>query len=1207
MGKITSKSSTRHIVVGVGASAGGLQALTDFFETVSPNKNYTYVVVQHLSPDHKSLMAELLQKNTPIPISVIEEDTKMQSGYVYLIPPSKNLLLEGSHFKLIDKPKNKQLNLPIDLFFESLAQNFGDSSVGIILSGTGSDGSRGIRAIKEGGGVVVVQNTEQAKFDGMPQSAINTGIVDFILPVEKMTEEIENFFSTARKVPDDTQLNNDEELVLGEIIHLIKKETDLDFTFYKRPTIVRRLYRRVGIVKAKSLKAYYDFLLVNPEEIQTLHKEILIGVTKFFRDVPLWDLMADDIIPQIVSEKVDGDTIKVWEVGCSTGEETFSLAMLFDEEIEKQGKDIELKIFATDISQHHLEIASLATYGEGIVNDITRDRLTKFFNKTEKGYKVKDSIRKNAIFSNHNIISDTPLKNMDLVMCRNLLIYLKPSVQKNVIKVLHYATKLQNYLVLGSSENLGEQSKYFSQVSRKWKIFKNVETSVKIRSEVLKTTISKLEKLEKRQPQHQQSQITSNSLENHVKLKISNAILDQFQASSVYIDAKFNIIEAMGSFYKYASLPKTGFSTNLLDMIPEELAAMLLSSVRKAGRNNSTVIVQNMVVESNNNKRTLDVLIKPFFDSNHEDELSYVITFLEKEPQDKFDVIVADAKLSKSAKARIKDLELELKETRQDVINAIEDTETSNEELQATNEELLASNEELQSTNEELQSVNEELHTVNAEHIQKVEDLASANADMNNLLASTDIGTVFVDSELIIRRFTPAIQDHFDLLPQDIGRPIENFRFHAKNGDSKLVPSIKKAIQHGTRTERKILSANGKHFIKRISPFINADGQIDGATITFFDITNIHLSEEEKRKSDERFKLFYESDPVMHASINPHSGKLIECNKTFVNTLGYDSKKEVLGRPIIDFYDEGFKGTAVSLIQKFTKEKKLRSEEVLFVRKNGDPLPLMLNSDAVVDKNGEILHSRSTLVDISELNKNKAELKAQKEDLLRLNKDLEQFVSICSHDLQEPLSTIRFSSDFLQKKYSDGLPEKGLEYLGYIHEASGRMSNQIKGLLEHSRIGNNLKLEKVNVQEMLEVVKYDLKKRIDECEAKIHIGKMPKLMAYKIEIRLLFQNLMGNALKYCKEGIAPEIRVSSFEDDHFWNFSITDNGIGIEEKDLDSIFTIFGRVPTETKYEGTGVGLAHCEKIVKLHNGKMWVDSQLGVGSTFYFKIDKSL
>lgn len=1206
---MTTSKTTRnalHVIVGIGASAGGLQALNGFFDNVPNSSLYSYIVVQHLSPDHKSLMAELLSKNTKIPIKIIEDGGAIEPNCIYLIPPTKNLILEDNRFKLLDKPTDKSLNLPIDLFFESLAETAGEHCAGVILSGTGSDGSRGIRSIKEKGGVVMTQQPEQAKFDGMPRNAIKTGLVDYIVPVERISDELSNYFEAQSNLDFDAGSFKYDENLLREILAVLKTHTDLDFSLYKRPTLLRRIGRRIRVLKLNALEEYYEYLKNHKKEVEILYKEFLIGVTKFFRDHKVWEILENEVIPDLVSEKKDGDVIKVWDVGCSTGEEPFSLGILILDEIEKQGKDISLKIFATDISSDHLEIAGKSQYSKNVLGDISEERLEKYFKKQEENYTVKDRLRKTIIFSNHNITNDPPFKNMDMVICRNLLIYLQNSVQSKVIHILHYALKENGILTLGTSESLGEHADCFEDINRKWNVYRNVETTSRLQTEILSSTAERNAFKNQVEDSPISTERKSSMNSEYLRNEISTAILQQFGAASIYIDLDFKIIEAMGAFNQYAQLPNEGFTTDLMSMIPPELSAAIGNAVRKANRKQKTVFYQEVELykEDGSLSTMIDVLVKPVRPTKTDTSSNFIVTLIKHDKSNLNGVVVERADIHKSAQERINSLEEELKETQQELNKALEEAETSNEELQASNEELLASNEELQSTNEELQSVNEELHSINAEHIEKMEDLAMLNADMDNLLDSTRIGTVFLDENLIIRKFTPAVREHFHLMKQDIGRPIENFvSSFSISSERTLADNARNVMKTGVVFEKRIISKSGRHFIKRISPFINHGENIEGVVISFIDITKIEKSQERLRKSEEKFKAFYEDDPVMHVSLNADTGLITECNKLFVEILGFDKKSDVIGSSIFDYYSSQSKLKGIEIHSRLKEEGKVHNEEMTLKKPSGEKIQIIFNADALSNTEDTQVLYRCTLMEVTELKETQAELMRQKEDLQRINTDLEQFVSICSHDLQEPLSTIRFSSDFILKKYSGDLNEKGIEYLGYIHEAAGRMAEQIKALLEHSRIGEDLKKTKVDVGELLEVVKYDLNRSIKEANATVNVGKMPKVMAYETELRLLFQNLISNALKYRKKDTKPSIRISTFSDEEYQTFAIADNGIGIKEDDLESIFKIFGRVPTEEKYDGTGVGLAHCKKIVKLHDGKIWVDSQFGEGSTFYFKI----
>ncbi|UZH54894.1 PAS domain-containing protein [Salinimicrobium tongyeongense] len=1196
----TSPSNTR--IVAIGASAGGLEALKAFFEHIPQGTKSAYVIIQHLSSDYKSMMGELLARSTGLPIREVTEGMEIMPGHIYLIPPANNLVVKNSRLHLLDKPKNPTLNLPIDMFFESLAREHREKAIGVILSGTGSDGTRGARAIKESDGMIMVQEPDEAQFDGMPRSAIGTGLVDYVLTVKEMGNELDNYL-TAPSIfhfKDGDVAYDQSELI--KILNFIDEKTGLDFREYKRSTLARRVARRVSVCKCRSLSEYYSYLTKTEGEVDILYREFLIGVTKFFRDSKVWEVIRKKVIPEMVSAKSDGDVIKLWDVACSTGEEAYSFAMCFIEEIESQGKNIELKIFATDIAEKHLEIGSKGLYPESIAADVPADFLAKYFTSKPHKYEVVEKLRRAVIFSRHNVIKNPPFSNMDLVSCRNLLIYFQPAIQTKALSVLHYSLKQDGVLVLGTSESVHTEQKNFSEIDRKWKIFRNIQPNNRLEAGLSHTPTS-AGKVAGSKPAHKGMayKAPANSNFNKLTVDFNETVLDHFKAASVYVDSDYNILEAIGEFRKYANLPVSGFSTNLLDMLGTDLRYLIQNSLKRAGKLQQKVYYKDATFEHHGEKKAVDILVKPFLRNHVDSETTFMITFLEKELNLDDVESVDNITLTTRTKEYVSNLEEELKQTKEELQTSLEEIETSNEELQAANEELLASNEELQSTNEELQSVNEEINTVNAENIQKMDDLAALNADINNLLESTQIGTIFLDGSLCIRKFTPAIKDHFSFLNSDMGRPISHFT--GSIGRSNLLQRCKRVLKTGKTLEKAIVSKDGLHYLRRISPYIDSNEKIDGVVITFIEIESLQKSKEKLQASERRFKSFYEEDPVMHISVDPQSYKIVHCNKMTVKQLKYESKEELIGKSIYDLYNAESQVEALKSNKDFTEDGVLVNLEQNILTKTGEILPVILNATAEKDEDDNVVTIRYTFVEIEALKKAEDQLREQKADLERANRDLEQFVSICSHDLQEPLSTIKFGIDILGKIYAPKLDEKGQNYVSYIKQASTRLSEQIRALLEHSRIGREGVKKLVNTRELVDVVKYDLGKRIKDTRAKIHIGDLPRLEGYEVELRLLFQNLISNAIKYTPKDRDPEVRISAYREGDFWTFSVVDNGVGIAKEDQDKIFTIFNRVKKHDSNDGTGVGLAHVEKIVHLHNGSIWVDSQEGVGSTFYFKL----
>ena len=1202
--KVNSFKSKKSVskVIAIGSSAGGLQALKTFFSNVPNNSKHSYVIIQHLSPDFESLMSELLKKDTSLPITEVVDDTELEPGHIYLISPKKNLRIIDKKMRLFDKPFGKSLNLPIDIFFKSLALNYQENAIGIILSGTGSDGSKGIQDIKEYGGLVVVQKPETAAFEGMPSSAISTGYVDLVLPIEKMNDELEFIFKQD-EIFKETKSDDFSDYQLTELMKVVFQHSKLDFSNYKASTISRRISRRVAITNTTSLNEYINFLKDSPEEVEILVSDFLIGVTDFYRDSFVWEELKKTVIPDLVKKTNEGETLKIWDVACSTGEEPYSLAISLNEELIKQGKKIHVKIFATDISRRHIDRAAKGLFNKEALNTLTEKLRDKYFQLDEGGkYKISPEIRKMVIFSQHDVLRDPPFSKMDMVMCRNVLIYFQSDEQDKAIKLMHYSLNFNGYLVLGTSESLGINTINFKDLNRKCKIFRNTSIS--------NSSISK--KIQFKGNSRNESNgnriIPINSLkntrnsQNRAVIDLSETVLDHFGAASVFVDDQFDIVNAIGPFKKYVNLPDSGFTTNLLQMLNTDVKQSIQLGIARVSRDNNKVLVKDIYYIVEDQKKLMDIIIKPIVNTEVP-KINYSITFIEKELQNKDQTVLSKEYRSENTNDQLSELESQLLDAKENLNSLIEENEASNEELQASNEELMASNEELQCTNEELQSVNEELHTVNAELVEKVEDLANLNADVDNLLRSTNIGTIFVDGNYRIRKFTPAIKLHFDIINSDIGRKISNFSMDFGDNSTTIIDKIKQVVKTRKTYEKKFKNSKDKHYLMRINSYLNSAGEYDGVTISFIDISKIELSNTKLKESEQKFKKFYEKDPVMHFSVDPNTGLVKECNETAVIRLGYTSKNEILEKPVFDLYDSKSKEKSIHLINKFAKDGFLESEEITMVTKNGEPVPVILNSDAIKNEDGVVVRSRSTAVDISALKKIENELKEERTNLIRVNNDLEQFVSLCSHDLQEPLGTITFTSDMLNEIYGEKLDEKGKEYISYINDAAHRLSNQIKALLEHSRIGRNAVMEKVDLKEVLEVVKYDLGATIKKCGAKIYSGKLPTINGFKVELRLLFQNLIGNAIKYCKPNCPPEIRISCYKDGDFWIFSILDNGIGINETDQKAVFDIFNRAPGAKEFEGTGVGLAHCVKIVNLHGGSIWVDSQEGVGSTFQFKL----
>ncbi len=874
-------------VIGIGTSAGGLEVLKTFFSNVPEDFNHVFVIIQHLSPDYKSLMVELLAKNTRLPIQEAVTDVKIQPGNIYLLPPKKNMTLEGDRLILTDRPKKNTLNLPIDIFFKSLAVQQKEKAIAIILSGTGSDGTRGIRKIKELGGMVIVQNPEDAKFDGMPNSAIASGFVDVILPAFNIPVELSSFIDFANILEEE----KDQELILSDtilkgILRLVNSKTGIDFSEYKRPTLYRRITRRMSVTKTKSVGEYLNYLHERENEAEILHKEFLIGVTKFFRDQEAFTFIDEEVIPKIFESKVDDEPIKVWSVGCSSGEEAYSLAILLNEYMDQHSIEREVKIFGTDLDIDAINKANRGVFSESIIADVNPNLLEKYFHKEGDLYVISPRIRQNIIFSYHNSAQDPPFNNMDLTICRNLLIYLQTELQQKLLSDLHYATGVNKFLFLGPSETLGEISKSFKALSRKWKIYQNIEAYKG--SDFSRRNFKNTTKEPSKTVYNQNRQRT---IDQKLSESLSGLLLEEFSASSICIDSNYELVSADGNFKEFIELPEKRIrSFDILKMLPQELSLALSTALVRVEQKNEKVRYDNITFEKDNKKNVVSVLVSPVESLSNYRKL-YLIIFKKENTYCNIDAsLPANTNFDYN---KISSLEQELIDTKANLQSKVDEIEVSNEELQSANEELLASNEELQTTNEELQSVNEELHTVNAEYQEKILELVQLNEDLENLILSVDIGVLFLDENLIIRRFSPSLRKFINISSSDIGSSVVNFDSNLKEAyKNNFFKNITKVINSGEIYEEEIQLINDCWYLKRINPFISENNKIRGVVVSFVDINTQKRTELELL---DKGKFLTELTSLMPGLIyvyNYETNKNEYANRDIASVLGY-TKEEV--------------------------------------------------------------------------------------------------------------------------------------------------------------------------------------------------------------------------------------------------------------------------------------------------------------------------
>ncbi len=860
------------IVVAIGASAGGLEALQEFFKSVPTDSGLAYVVIQHLSPDYKSMMDELLARQTSMKIFIIEDGMSIEANCVYLIPPRKNLLIFHDKLYLEDYNIKKGLNLPIDIFFRSLAIEKGKNCIGIILSGTGSDGALGTRAIKEAGGMVMVQNESTAKFDGMPRSSIATGLVDFILAPGEMPnaliEYVKHPLIRKNKSVDNILNNNYDSLT--KIILILRDYCGIDFSYYKENTIIRRLERRVSINRFDSLEEYLILLSQSEKEKEILFRELLIGVTRFFRDTEAFNSLNENIIPQIANS--NSKSIRIWSTGCSTGEEVYTLAMLFNEYFEKNNYECELRIFATDIDRHSLNIASQGIYPDNIAADVDAYFLNKYFNRIESGFQVKDNIRKMIVFATHNLLKDPPFSKLDMIICRNLFIYLKPDVQLKLLSMFYYSLVPGAYLFMGSSESVGDMSEAFTTIDSKNKIYKYKIGYKPTLSKEITNTYPKLNNLNT-------GMHTSKFMHTNKNERILEKIVHKYMPPSIIIDMNDNIIQIIGDINNFSTIQPGRFSQHLYSILPNDLGLFVSSFVRRIKREHSSIISEHIFNSKDFDIRSVK-LLGHFIETDHSQYI--IISFItnEDDHKDSSDkaIIVTD-----SFSERISGLEKELQLSKEALQATIEELETSNEELQSSNEELIASNEELQSTNEELQSVNEELYTVNSEYQLKIEELTRLNNDINNLIINTDIGAIYLDRNLCIRKITPAITRITTIINSDIGRPISHIS--AFNNTS-IMNDIKIVAENLQTIENEYCDANNNYYYVKTRPYRTEYNAIDGILITFTDINSYKIADANEKITNKRLSDSLEIGGMAWWEWDYKSGEVIFDDKK-ATMLGY--------------------------------------------------------------------------------------------------------------------------------------------------------------------------------------------------------------------------------------------------------------------------------------------------------------------------------
>jgi two-component system CheB/CheR fusion protein len=827
-----------------------LEAFEHFFTNMPADSGMVFVLVPHLAPEHKSIMAELLKRYTKMAIFQAEDGMRADPNCVYIIPPNRDMAMLKGTLQLLEPVERRGLRHPIDFFFRSLAEDQGERAVCIVLSGTGTEGALGLRAIKEKGGLVLVQDPKTTRYDGMPGSAIATGLVDYILPPDKMPEQLLRYITHPFAQPPKPAAKAESQFPdpLQKIIFLIRNHTGHDFSLYKQNTILRRIEKRMAILQVGSMSDYVTSLRSNPKEIELLFSELLIRVTNFFRDREAFEILKEKALPLLFKDLPPGETVRIWVPACSTGEEAYSLAIIVQEHISTLKQKYDVQIFATDIDAEAIDMARTGLYPDGITADVTPERLNRFFIRKASAHKIKEEIRQMIVFAVQDLIKDPPFTKLQMVSCRNVLIYFDAQLQKKVLPVFRYSLKPGGILFLGSSETIGDHLDMFSVVDRKWKIFRAKGAEV-IRAAPFRSRAA--ESRTEAAPVRAASPVTAPAINMREGIGLGELaekiVLVHYAPPLVIINDKGDILYFHGKTSRYLETASGDASLNIIEMAREELRLELRAALRKAIARGKDMTVDGLQIKSIGGFRTVDLEIRHI--TGHDTMQRLLMVVFRELPPSKGRNTGKAPQPSRKMSRYVAELEHELKSSKEQLKTTIEELETANQELGSTNEELQSSNEELQSTieemetsREELQSVNEELTTINTELQHRTDESTQANNDMKNLIASTQIATIFLDNGLRIKRFTPATANVLNLVETDIGRPIGDFSL--KLDYPELEKDMEETLGALALQERVVRHRNGLWYMARILPYRTMENVVDGVVITFVDITEQNRTRE---------------------------------------------------------------------------------------------------------------------------------------------------------------------------------------------------------------------------------------------------------------------------------------------------------------------------------------------------------------------------
>ena len=1195
-------------IVGIGASAGGLAALKTFFAHVPEDSGLAFVVVVHLSPDGESHLADILQPKAKIPVQQVTETVPIEANHVYIIPPGCNLDTIDTHLRLSELEEKRRDRAPIDHFLRTLANVHDGNAVGVILSGTGSDGTLGIREIKGAGGLTLVQDPNEAEYDGMPQSAIATGLIDAVLPLAEIPPYIIRYARTQPQitVADPASEAQHDESLLHKIVAVVKSQTGRDFANYKPTTIMRRMRRRMQLAQLERLSDYLNLLRRDPEEVALLSNDFLITVTSFFRDSAVFDRLQQRVIPRLMAEPGAGQTVRVWSVGCSTGEEAYSLTMLLLEEASRLDTPPEIQVFASDLHQESLLRAREGFYPGDIKADVSAERLRRFFTGQEGGYRIRKDVRDRVVFAPHNLMSDPPFSKIDLIVCRNLLIYLQRRMQHNIIDLFHYALHPGGTLLLGSSETIDSNELFHTEDKQLCFFRKRNVPPPELHLPVFPVTQTR--------PAYAAS-ADSSEAEPVVYGALHQKIVERFAPPSLLVNPDHRVVHLSERVGQYLLYPGGEPTADVFKLVPPELHLELRMALHNAQQRQQLVRTKPVRVMLREKKLLLSLSVFP---NQEPHQAGFSVVIFEELGDLSSQALPSGPGASDSAEElteMVRDLQSELDHTKQRLQAIVEEYETSQEEMKASNEELQSANEELRSTmeeletsKEELQSMNEELSTLNQENRHKVEELSQLSGDLQNLLAATDIATLFLDRDFRIMRFTPRASELFSVRHLDRGRPLSDLT--NRLGYADMQDDARQVLTNLVPVEREVQDDQQRWYLTRVLPYRSTDDRIEGVVITFIDITQRRQSEEELRENEEHLRLILES-------ATDYAIFTLDAQKTI--TDWNSGAERIFGYPYSDIVGQSFANLFVpedrptepqrEMEQVRTQGKSLF--ERWYLQKDGTRF---WGSGALMplrQPDQQIRGYLSIMVDNTERRQMEQELRQAKDTAERAAHAKEDFLAHMSHEIRTPLNAIVGLTGLLLGE--ETLPAQR-DYLEGIQLSSENLVALVNDILDFSKIAaGKTELEQVpfNLTELLRSLETTHRLSAQQHGNQLAIELSDDLPAYVVgdptKLSQVLNNLLSNAIKFTEDGRVTLAvrRIQRPGDPVTIHFSVQDTGVGIAADQLEAVFEKFTQADSSTKrnYGGTGLGLSITKSLLDMMGSQVAVESEVGTGTRFHFDL----